>query len=37
MQRRDGRPVQLNSPIDNRIPGRERPVANHLGIYARLQ
>ena len=30
-----GRPVQLNSPIDNRIPGRERPVANHLGIYAR--
>jgi hypothetical protein len=35
MQGRDGRPVQLNSPIDNRIPGRERPVANHLGIYAR--
>jgi hypothetical protein len=32
---RSGRPVQLNSPIDNRIPGRERPVANHLGIYAR--
>jgi Phosphodiester glycosidase len=30
-----GRPVDLNSPIDNRIPGRERPVANHLGIYAR--
>ncbi len=30
-----GQPVQLNSPIDNRIPGRERPVANHLGIYAR--
>ncbi len=23
----------LNSPIDNYIPGRERPVANHLGIY----
>ncbi len=25
----------LNSPIDNHIPGRERPVANHLGIWAR--
>ena len=30
---RDGKPVILNSPIDNYIPGRERPVANHLGIY----
>ena len=29
----DGRPVILNSPIDNYILGRERPVANHLGIY----
>jgi hypothetical protein len=29
----DGQPVILNSPIDNYIPGRERPVANHLGIY----
>ena len=29
----DGRPQVLNSPIDNYIPGRERPVANHLGIY----
>ncbi len=28
----DGRPVILNSPIDNYIPGRERPVADHLGI-----
>ncbi|NWG34065.1 MAG: phosphodiester glycosidase family protein [Chloroflexi bacterium] len=28
-----GEPVVLNSPIDNYIPGRERPVANHLGIY----
>ncbi len=28
----DGRPVTLNSPIDNYIPGRERPVADHLGI-----
>jgi hypothetical protein len=24
----------LNSPIQARIPGLERPVANHLGIYA---
>jgi hypothetical protein len=30
---KDGRPRTLNSPIDNYIPGRERPVANHLGIY----
>jgi hypothetical protein len=29
----NGKPVILNSPIDNYIPGRERPVANHLGIY----
>lgn len=29
-----GEPIILNSPIDNRIPGRERAVANHLGIYA---
>ncbi len=27
------KPVLLNSPIDNHIPGRERPVGNHLGIY----
>ncbi len=25
----------LNSPINQRIPGRERPVGNHLGIYAK--
>lgn len=24
----------LNSPIHDRIPGRQRPVANHLGLYA---
>jgi hypothetical protein len=30
----DGEPLILNSPIDNYIPGRERPVANHLGIFA---
>jgi hypothetical protein len=29
----DGQPVVLNSPIDQRIPGRERAVANHLGVY----
>ena len=28
-----GKPVVLNCPIHTRIPGRERPVANHLGIY----
>jgi hypothetical protein len=31
----DGAPRILNSPIDNQIPGRERPVANHLGLYIR--
>jgi len=29
----DGKPRILNSPIDLYIPGRERPVGNHLGIY----
>lgn len=28
----DGEPVVLSSPIHERIPGRERPVANHLGV-----
>lgn len=31
----DGRPIVLNSPIDNYIPGRERPVGTHLGIYVK--
>ncbi len=31
----DGKPVILNSPIDNYIPLRERPVANHLGVYVK--
>ncbi len=35
IERESGGAMQLNSPIDNLIPGRERPVANHLGIYAR--
>jgi exopolysaccharide biosynthesis protein len=30
---KNGEPVILNSPIDNHIPGRERPVANHVGVY----
>ena len=30
---RNGEPLILNSPIDNYIPGRERPVANHFGVY----
>jgi len=30
---KDGGPVILNSPIDNYIPGRERPVANHFGVF----
>ncbi len=29
----DGQPSVLNSPIDNYIPGRERPVANHFGVF----
>lgn len=33
MEGEDGGPVVLNSPIDHYIPGRERPVANHLGVY----
>lgn len=34
MQGEDGSAKILNSPIDNRIPGRERPVANHLAVFA---
>lgn len=34
MEGDNGQPVLLNSPIDSRIPGRERAVANHLGIFA---
>lgn len=26
-------PLILNSPIDQYVPGRERPVANHIGIF----
>lgn len=31
---KNGEPVVLNSPIHSRIPGLERPIANHLGVYA---
>jgi hypothetical protein len=30
---KDGQPTLLNAPIHTRIPMRQRPVANHLGIY----
>ena len=29
----DGQPVVLNSPVDNYMPRRERPVANHFGVF----
>ena len=32
LEGKNGEPMIMNSPIDNYIPGRERPVANHLGI-----
>jgi len=35
IQGEDGQPRILNSPIDHYIPGTERAVANHLGIYLR--
>jgi len=31
----DGQPLIMNSPVDSYIPGRERPVGNHLGIYVK--
>jgi exopolysaccharide biosynthesis protein len=31
----DGSPKILNSPIDHYIPGTERPVGTHLGIFIR--
>jgi hypothetical protein len=33
IQGADGKARILNSPIDQYIPGRERPVANHIGIF----
>jgi hypothetical protein len=34
MRGADGHAIQLNAPIHNGIPYRERPIANHLGVYA---
>lgn len=34
MRAASGQAITLNTPIDQRIPGRERPVANHLGVFA---
>lgn len=34
IQNDNGRAELLNSPIEHGIPGRQRPVGNHLGIYA---
>lgn len=33
VQGENGRAEILNSPIDNYIPGRERPIANHFGMF----
>lgn len=30
----NGNPFVLSSPIQSSVPTRERPIANHLGIYA---
>lgn len=35
MEGKDGVPVLLNTPIHTGIPSRERPVANHILLYAR--
>jgi hypothetical protein len=35
MADKNGKAVLLNSPVHQSIPGLERPVANHLGIYAK--
>ena len=35
MEDANGKTRVLNAPLDGHIPGRERAVANHLGIFAR--
>jgi exopolysaccharide biosynthesis protein len=35
MEGKAGVPVIMNSPIDHYVPGTERPVGTHLGIYVR--
>ena len=34
MQGADGIPIQVSSPTDQDVVGKERPIANHFGIYA---
>ena len=34
IQDKNGNPEILNSPVHQGIPGNERPVGNHLGIFA---
>ena len=29
-----GAPLVLSAPIGNRVPGRELPVTNHLGVFS---
>lgn len=35
VENKDGESMILNSPIDNYVPSRERPVGTHLGIFVR--
>ena len=35
MEDEDGSPLILNSPIDRHIPGTERPVGTHVGIFVK--
>ena len=30
-----GEPRVMNMPVHNHLPGRERPIANHFGVFAR--
>jgi exopolysaccharide biosynthesis protein len=32
---KSGTPKLLSSPIHTNVPGRERPVANHIIVFAR--
>ncbi|MBN2045643.1 MAG: phosphodiester glycosidase family protein [Anaerolineales bacterium] len=35
LNRRDSAPIVLNSPIHQGIPGNQRPVATHIGIFVK--
>ena len=35
VQGADGDVRVINTPVHNHLPGRERPIANHFGVYAR--